>query len=338
MKIVNVSQRSPEWLAWRAQGISASDVPIIMGASDWSTPWRLWGEKKGKLIPRDISKNPYVARGVRLEDTVRTWFEKHHDSGPLLPVCVESDENGIFRASLDGLDSDDCPVEFKVPSEGKLADVIQNREQSRPYRLYRYQVLYQMLVADNAAHGHLVFYDAGPEGNHQIFRIDRDDALLDEIRQKVLVFWSLLEHDDEPPKDPARDLFVPRPEQMADWAIHASALAQAKGQLDKLAELVEEHKMAAAAHEKALVDMMGEALLAESMGVRIARYAMRGGIDYAAALKVLAPQVTPEQLEPYRKPAREQTRTTVQAEGRQERVATPEEIAAIGDLANSFYL
>ena len=340
MKVVNIAQRSPEWLLWRTKGISASDVPIIMGASDWATPWRLWGEKTGKLIPRDVSKNPYVARGVRLEDMVRAWYENQFpDCGPLLPICAESDENPIFRASLDGIDMDTCPVEFKVPSESKLADIIAHGEQSAPYQMYRYQVLYQMLVADNAPHGHLVFYDAGPDGRHQVFKILRDDKLLDEIRQRVLVFWAHVRDDDEPPKDKELDLFVPAPEQMDEWARHAREIAYIDEQQAKLAEKQALHKMQREKHQQAVVAMMGDFLLAESMGLKVTRYAVKGGIDYTAALKAFAPNVTDDKLDGYRKPAREQVRITVQAEGKSQRVATIKELAAIDNCEeSSFYL
>ncbi len=340
MRVVDVVQRSPEWLHWRTKGISASDVPIIMGASDWATPWRLWGEKTGKLIPRDVSKNPYVARGVRLEDTVRAWYENQFpDCGPLLPICAESNENPIFRASFDGIDGDTCPVEMKVPSESKLADVIANREQSAAYRMYRYQVLYQMLVADNAPHGRLVFYDAGPAGNHQVFKIVRDDALMDDIRQKVLVFWAHVRDNDEPPKDKALDLFVPAPEQMADWAHHAREIAYIDEQQEQLETRQAELKAQRAAHQQAVVAMMDDYLLAESMGLKVTRYAVKGGVDYGGVLKAFAPSVTSDDLDAYRKPSREQVRITVQSEGKSQRVATAEELAAIGSPEEeSFYL
>ncbi len=340
MKVVNVAQRSPEWLLWRTKGISSSDVPIIMGASDWATPWRLWGEKTGKLIPRDVSKNPYVARGVRLEDTVRAWYENTVPGcGPLLPICAESDGNPIFRASLDGIDEDNCPVEIKVPSESKMADVIAHQEQSAAYQMYRYQVLYQMLVADNAPHGHLVFYDAGPDKRHQVFKILRDDALLDEIRQRVLVFWAHVRDDDEPPKDKALDLFVPASGQMAEWARHAREITYIDEQQTQLEKKQAELKAQRTAHQQAVVAMMGDYLLAESMGLKVTRYAVKGGVNYDAVLKAFAPKVTPDDLDAHRKPSREQVRITVQSEGKSQRVATAEELAAIGaPEEESFYL
>lgn len=337
MKVVNVRQRSPEWLLWRQGGISASDAPAIMGVSDYTTPWRLWGEKKGRLIRRDISKNPYVARGVRLEDTVRKWYEQTTSCGPLLPICCEQDANPLFRASLDGLDDQNCPVEFKVPSESVLVDVIANKEQSKAYRLYRIQVMHQIMVTASP-YGHLVFYDADNKDRNQVFRIDRDQALIDEIMKREMVFWDQLTRDIEPEKDKARDLFVPDPNQMVEWATRATSLARAKTEIAVHAAQVKEWQKTVDADEAALVNLMGDFMIAESMGVRVTRYAVSGGVEYAKVLKDLAPGVTQDQIESYRKPPREQVRVTVQSEGQSLRVPTAEETVALGDLEESFYL
>ena len=60
MKTVDLNQRSPEWLQWRSQGITASDIPIILGLSPYKTPWQLWAEKVGRINAPDISNNPNV--------------------------------------------------------------------------------------------------------------------------------------------------------------------------------------------------------------------------------------------------------------------------------------
>ena len=71
MKVVNLSQRSPEWLAWRSQGVTASEAAAIVGRSPYKTLWRLWAEKTGLCEPDDLSANPFVQRGLQCEDQVR---------------------------------------------------------------------------------------------------------------------------------------------------------------------------------------------------------------------------------------------------------------------------
>ncbi|MEA1053321.1 YqaJ viral recombinase family protein [Lamprobacter modestohalophilus] len=70
MKLIDVAQRSDAWQAWRAQGITASETPVILGHSPYKTPWRLWAERTGLARTADLSNNnPHAAwqpaRGCR---------------------------------------------------------------------------------------------------------------------------------------------------------------------------------------------------------------------------------------------------------------------------------
>ena len=106
MKVIDLSQRTPAWHQWRIAGVTASEAPIIMGRSPYKTPWRLWAEKTGFVLPEDLSNNPNVLRGIRLEPQARRAFENAHNDF-LLPLCAEADHNVIFRASFDGI-NDAC--------------------------------------------------------------------------------------------------------------------------------------------------------------------------------------------------------------------------------------
>ena len=78
MKLVNVSQRTPEWQRWRAQGISASEVAIIMGRSHYKTPWRLWAEKTGRVLPQNLDNHPLIRIGIDSEPLAIQRFEEKH--------------------------------------------------------------------------------------------------------------------------------------------------------------------------------------------------------------------------------------------------------------------
>ena len=60
MKVINLPQRSPEWLRWRTGGMSASEASVLLGISPYKTLWRLWAEKTGRAKEEDISRNPHV--------------------------------------------------------------------------------------------------------------------------------------------------------------------------------------------------------------------------------------------------------------------------------------
>ena len=127
MKITDVIQRTPPWERWRAQGVTASEAAIILGRSPYKTPWRLWAERTGLAREADLSANPHVQRGNALEDDARRAFEERHDT-MLLPLCGESEEHPVLRASFDGIADDGSPVELKVPAERTFAEVAEKTD------------------------------------------------------------------------------------------------------------------------------------------------------------------------------------------------------------------
>ena len=55
MTVVDLNQRSDEWLNWRSLGVTATDIPVILGLSPYKTVWQLWAEKTGRINPPDLS-------------------------------------------------------------------------------------------------------------------------------------------------------------------------------------------------------------------------------------------------------------------------------------------
>lgn len=58
----------------RRKYIGGSDIAAIMSQSRWKTPYRLWCEKTGKIEVPDLSNNPAVEMGTRLEQFVAELF------------------------------------------------------------------------------------------------------------------------------------------------------------------------------------------------------------------------------------------------------------------------
>ena len=94
----------------------------------------------------DLSANPHVRRGNALEDAARRAFEERHGT-LLLPLCGESDEHPVLRASFDGIADDGSPVELKVPAERTFAEVAKRETEAPAFRLYWPQVQHQLYVA-----------------------------------------------------------------------------------------------------------------------------------------------------------------------------------------------
>jgi len=72
-EFIKAEQRSPEWFALRADGITATDVSVIAGYNPYKTPYQLWAEKLGKYEPEPVG--PAAIRGILLENTVAEFYE-----------------------------------------------------------------------------------------------------------------------------------------------------------------------------------------------------------------------------------------------------------------------
>lgn len=64
------------WLKLRTMGIGGSDAGTIVGDNRWKSPYALWLEKTGQLVPEDISDKDPVYWGTTLEDVVAKEFTK----------------------------------------------------------------------------------------------------------------------------------------------------------------------------------------------------------------------------------------------------------------------
>lgn len=63
-----------EWLEIRRHSIGGSDAGIILGFNEYRSPFSLWAEKTGKVIPEDISDKESVRLGRDLEEYVSERF------------------------------------------------------------------------------------------------------------------------------------------------------------------------------------------------------------------------------------------------------------------------
>lgn len=307
MKVVNLNQRSPEWLAWRSHGITASDAAVVLGLSPHKTVWRLWAEKTGYALAEDLSRNPNVIRGVQFEDEARRAYEDKHDE-LLLPVCAESASNPLIRASLDGLDSQGRPVELKCPALSTWDEVKVKGHEAEAYKLYYPQVQHQLMVT-GAPDGVLVFYNTETKQMME-FSIKADPVMQDEILKQAKALWEAVQARKEPPKDPERDIFIPEDDQANTW-IHAAEsyriLEQDIAELEaRLKDLHDRQKP----HVEAMKALMGDYCSAEFCGVMVTRYRAQGRVNYKQIVEDRL-QLSDDVIESFRGESAERCRVTV---------------------------
>lgn len=277
--VVDLPQGSDEWKSWRREGVTATDSVVLSGISPYKTLWRLWAEKTGYCSEVDLSGNPLVRRGHEKEDIVRQAVEARMGDF-LIPVCVQSTRWPWIRASLDGLNSAGEPTELKYPSK-KIWDEVQNEgEQSLAYRMYRIQVLHQMLAL-RANRGWLCFYQ---DGQVMIFEIEADmDTMVLLLRESVDFQRKVLEGE-EPEKNELEDWYIPKDEEADRWVKLSQSYrdmdAQAAELREKLKILGERQKVVS---EK-LQELMGSYRSADYGGLQVTRYTVNR-VDYKQMLE-----------------------------------------------------
>ena len=310
MKVFNGAQKSAGWLAWRNTGLSASEAAVVLDQSPYKTIYQLWAEKTGRATAEDLSANPNVRRGVALEDKARQCCEALLGEAFLLPACGSSDAYPFLLASFDGLTEENVPVEMKCPSEKNYLAVVQDQEASEPYLLYYPQVQQQILVA-NATHGWLLFYSPSDNGEHQMFKVQRDDALIQRLIERGQWLWEQVIKDTAPPRDALRDIFLPTGEEAEQWKYHAvdaRLYEQQIAQHQKALNALKAKQKEALAPMKA---MMGEFSRAEFAGVSITRFERKGSVNLERLIQEENLSITLDDLETYRDKGASQYRVSI---------------------------
>lgn len=275
MNVVNVLQGSSEWLLWRKTGVTATDAPVLVDRSPYKTRWRLWAEKTGYVAEQHPSLNPLVRHGANYEDQARQAFEDRYQD-LLLPLCIESTEYPIFKASLDGMTHKGEPVELKCPSASVWKALCEQAEQSAAYQHYYAQVQFQLLVA-GAEQGWLVFWY---EGDIRSFVIARDEVLIQALVEAAQAFWVQVSGLSEPEKDLERDVFIPKEAKARQWIAAAEAYKYLDEQIKQLKSQLEDLQSQQTPFLDELKQLMEGYYHADYAGVMITRYKVSGRVNY----------------------------------------------------------
>lgn len=162
MRLVSLRQGSPEWLAWRSQGVGSSDAAAIVGASPWTTREALLLAKQEALrgAPAQDRDNWAMARGRRLEPHARASYEGV--MGWASPAaCAEHAALPWLRASCDGWEPGRrLPLEIKCPGRADHEEALAGRVPAK----YLPQVTHLMLVTGATSLHYWSYSDRFPPG------------------------------------------------------------------------------------------------------------------------------------------------------------------------------
>ncbi|MFC0179517.1 YqaJ viral recombinase family nuclease [Thorsellia kenyensis] len=311
MKIIDIKPRSAKWHQWRSEGIGASESSIILSQSPYKTPWQLWAEKCGFILPESLEGNPHIQRGIQLEPVARAYLEEKNQE-LLFPLCAQSDKYPFIKASFDGLNAKGEPVEIKCPSQKIFEEIKAQGINSQSYQHYQIQVQHQLLVSDKDI-GWLVFYyqDLTNTQEALTFKVMRDEALISQIITQAKLFWKQVQSQKPPDKCPLRDTFIPEDSDKLAWSALAMEYHQLESKAGVISLQLEQVKDEMSSLQKSFLSLMQNFAHAEYDGIRVSRYWSQGQIDYPKLLVDLGLKVEQSTINRYRKIPTEKIRFSV---------------------------
>lgn len=183
------NERAKDWHERRREFVGASEVAAILGLSPYSKPFDVWAVKKGIVEP--FKGNEATRLGQTLESSILDHAEGVLGNLDRDVEVVNETRCGVVRATLDGISHDRHVVECKTAGllSGHAADwgdegVVTSSNQVPTH--YWVQVQIQLAVAD-AQRGSI--FALLPRRGICRFEIDRDDAVVSEMLQRVNDWW-----------------------------------------------------------------------------------------------------------------------------------------------------
>jgi len=178
---ITLEQGTPEWLAWRHEGIGASEASTIMGENSFESAASLLHKKCNPPIQGRM--NRAMARGVALEPKARAYYNSKLELDTE-PQCLQSLEYGWLRASLDGITQDGArAVEIKC-GESAYKTTVKTR---RPPRYYYGQFQHIMAVTGLECVDYCCYF---PPRRPIVLQVQRNQSYIDGLLEAEQAFWN----------------------------------------------------------------------------------------------------------------------------------------------------
>lgn len=174
-----------EWLEARTKGIGGSDASVVLGLNKYKTPFELWLEKTGQVVPQEI-QNDAAYFGTLLEDLVAKEFEKR--SGKKVRkrnVMFQHPHHEFLIANIDRF-----VVGEKAILECKTASAFLSKEWEGDEIPEAYIVQVQHYLGVLGPEYKKGYFAVLIGGQKFIWKeIERDDELIQMIFQAEIDFW-----------------------------------------------------------------------------------------------------------------------------------------------------
>jgi len=186
-------QQTDEWWDAKRGKVGSSHIADILAKGRGGKPSATRNQYMAKLLierltgeTEETKPNAAMQNGIEQEPFARAAYEAERGVDVVQVGFIESQILPSFGASPDGLIGDDGLIEIKCPSHGVHLEYLRSRVVPRNYLL---QMHGQMMCTDRVWCD-WVSYDKAfpPHLRLLIIRVERDDALCEEIAHEVKVF------------------------------------------------------------------------------------------------------------------------------------------------------
>lgn len=197
IKKIPTSQLDREaWVKLRSSTIGGSDAAAILGMNPWKSPYALFLEKTGKVIPEDISGKEAVRLGTDLEEYVAKRFCEATGKR------VRRENYTIFRADMPYAHAnyDRLVVGEKAGLECKTTNALQlSKFKNGEFPANYYCQCMHYLMVSGMERWYLAVLVLGID--FKVFCIERDEGEIEALRKAEADFWELVQADTPPELD-----------------------------------------------------------------------------------------------------------------------------------------
>lgn len=195
-KITTKDMSNEEWVASRKDSIGGSDAATVLGLNPYSSPYALWAEKTGAIIPADISTKEAVRLGHVLEPYVAQRFTEITGKKVRREnYILKNSDYPWAHANVDRLViGEKAGLECKTTSALNLKKFKGGEYPAN----YYCQCMHYLAVT-----GLDQWYLAVLIGNQEVrvFTIERDEEEIAALMEAEQRFWSCVESRQAPPVD-----------------------------------------------------------------------------------------------------------------------------------------
>lgn len=193
-----------QWLAWRSQDLTASDIAAAVGLDPYKTPLKLYAEKTGQLMPDP--DNASMRRGRWLEAAVLSAIREENPLWEVRPANVYlRDPQLRFGATPDALAVTDQPGLTNVQCKVVSRPVYERDWADGPPLGYVLQTLAEGMLLDAAQSLLAALVIDTYSASLELHPVPRHEAAEARVRRIVADFWANVASGRRPVADYARD-------------------------------------------------------------------------------------------------------------------------------------